>query len=155
MDMTGVQMAEKLGCAKSLVSRYRGQGMPMDSVVKARAWIRANVRPRADPKRAIADARSPFQQSRANREAAEASIAELELARRRKEVVRRDAVERAGFDAGRGLRDAVVAGARRMAAEVAPLTTAAECETVLARELRLLLEAFVTDLRKRIEGAEA
>jgi hypothetical protein len=155
------QIAEHLGVRQPRVSKMVERGMPTDSLQAAAAWYESNVRVKAKPaqrqaesaaKRAASD---PYQRSRATREAAEASIAELELARRRKEVVRRDAVERAGFDAARGLRDAVMAASRRIAAEVAPLNTAGACEAVLARELRQLLEGFVADLRKRVEGAEA
>jgi len=81
-----------------------------------------------------------YDSSRARREAAEAAVAEIKLAGLY--LVKAD-VDSAVFEAARALRDGLMNCARRIAADVAPLASADECEAVIERELRALLESMV------------
>lgn len=91
--------------------------------------------------------------SRARREAAEAELAELKLAELRGLVLRREAVETATFNASRAMRDGLVNCARRLAADVATLSTPHECEQVIAREHRQLLDIWNRSMAEQIRAA--
>ena len=90
------------------------------------------------------------QVARTRREIAEANIAEIKEAELKGRYIEKTAVDRAVFEAARGLRDGLTNCSRRMAAEVAALSTPNECEIVIAKELRHLLEAFTRQLASRI-----
>jgi hypothetical protein len=81
-----------------------------------------------------------YDTSRARREAAEAATAELKLAELAGKFLLKSDVENATFEIARALRDGLNNCARRIAAEVASLSTADECEDVIDRENRALLE---------------
>lgn len=83
-----------------------------------------------------------YDSSRARREAAEAEIAELKLAEQAGRFLVRGDVDSCVFEVARALRDGLMNCARRIAADVAPLTTADECEAVIDREHRILLESM-------------
>jgi len=83
-----------------------------------------------------------YDSSRARREAAEAELAELKLAEQAGRFLLRDDVDSCVFEVARALRDGLMNCARRIAADVAPLTTADECEAVIDREHRILLESM-------------
>jgi hypothetical protein len=83
-----------------------------------------------------------YDTSRARREAAEAAKAELQLAELAGRFLLKADVDSAVFEIGRALRDGLMNCARRIAADVAPLATADECEAVIEREHRLLLESM-------------
>lgn len=135
-DQIGVrEMARQLGCAASLVHRYKGRGMPLESVDLARAWIRDNVRP--GPRSRLgsggpAAPRSPkadtYQAARARREMAEAEMAELEARRRAGALVNKAEVERGAFDAFRELRDATINALRDVADRLVGMTDVREIE---------------------------
>ena len=69
------------------------------------------------------------------------------------ELVRRADVERGAFEVARELRDRLTTCARRIASEVAAIGTAAECEAVIDREHRILLELLVSGIREKL-GSE-
>ncbi|SFD83746.1 hypothetical protein [Massilia yuzhufengensis] len=98
-----------------------------------------------------------YDSSRARREAAEATLAELKLAEQAGQFLVKSEVDAAVFEAARALRDGLVNCARRIAADVAALGTADECEAVIEREHRLLLESlahgFSEKLGAQVEGA--
>jgi hypothetical protein len=52
-------------------------------------------------------------------------------------------VDSAAFEIARALRDGLMNCARRIAADVAPLSSAEECEAAIDREHRALLESLV------------
>lgn len=87
-----------------------------------------------------------FERARIRHKVAEANLAELEEARIKGLHVEKSKVDMAFFEASRGLRDGMTNCSRRLAAEVATLTTPSECEVVIARELRHLLESFTRQL---------
>jgi hypothetical protein len=65
-------------------------------------------------------------------------------------LVAKASVEKAVYEAARALRDGMTNCSRRMAAEVATLTTPAECEEVISKELRHLLDAFSRELAQKV-----
>ena len=89
-------------------------------------------------------------EARTRREIAEANIAEIKEAELSGKFVEKSAVDRAVYEAARGLRDGMTNCSRRLAAEVATLTTPEECEYVIAKELRHMLEAFSRQLAQKI-----
>lgn len=90
-----------------------------------------------------------FEEARIRHKIAEANLAELEEARIKGLHVEKTKVDAAFFEAARGLRDGMTNCSRRLAAEVATLTTPTECEVVIARELRHLLESFTRQLTQK------
>lgn len=91
-----------------------------------------------------------FEEARIRHKIAEANLAELEEARIKGLHVEKTKVDAAFFEAARGLRDGMTNCSRRLAAEVATLTTPAECESVIAKELRHLLESFTRQLAQKM-----
>lgn len=91
-----------------------------------------------------------FEEARIRHKIAEANLAELEEARIKGLHVEKSKVDIAFFEAARGLRDGMTNCSRRLAAEVATLTNPAECEGVIAKELRHLLESFTRQLAQKI-----
>ena len=94
-------------------------------------------------------------EARTRREIAEANIAEMKEAELSGKFIEKTAVDRAVFEASRGLRDGMTNCSRRLAAEVATLTTPTECEQVISKELRHLLDAFSRQLAQKIAPAPA
>ena len=90
-----------------------------------------------------------FEEARIRHKIAEANLAELEEARIKGLHVEKSKVDMAFFEAARGLRDGMTNCSRRLAAEVATLSTPSECEVVIARELRHLLESFTRQLAQK------
>ena len=100
------ELAEALGVDPSVVTRDKAKGMPVHDVDQARAWRRANVRPRLNatppaaesrrhaperaetPGAAESEGAPDYWDSRSRRELAEAELAELKLAEQRGELVR-------------------------------------------------------------------
>lgn len=83
-----------------------------------------------------------YETSRARREAAEATVAEIKLAEMAGQYLVKSDVDSVVFEVARALRDGLMNCARRIAADVAPLTTADECEAIIDREHRTLLESM-------------
>jgi len=152
-------IAKGLGIDPILVTRYKRQGMPIDSLEAARAWRAANIRPRAvsgsPAKKTAASKRAepngharakrpppnPYQDARTRLAIAEAQDAELRLLER-KGVLRHEGALRAEL-ARRlsGLRDAILQMPSRLQAVAAAETDEAkvydliqdECFGVLAQ----------------------
>lgn len=130
-----------------------------------------HTRPRANGKRmsAAAPAAAPagpaappadqsgmvpsYDSSRARREAAEASLAEMKEAEMSGKYLLKADVDSAIFEIARALRDGLTNCARRIAADVAGLGLAADCENVIDREHRALLANMATAVTNRM-GAE-
>lgn len=92
-----------------------------------------------------------YDTSRARREAAEAEAAEIKLAEMAGRFLLKADVEASMFEVARGLRDGLSNCARRIAAEVAALTTAEACEDVIERELLALLESMAHMLKSDLD----
>lgn len=128
----------------------------IDPAVADAAWLR-NSRARVHPtSRAASKAPPPgddvadYSESRARRESAEASLAELALGEANGTLLSRESVERGAFQAARGLRDNLDAAASALGAEVAGLTQASDCETAIRSAHRQLLEDFVREIARMI-----
>lgn len=91
-----------------------------------------------------------YDSSRARREAAEATLAELKLAEQAGQFLVKADVDAAVFEATRALRDGLMNCARRIAADVAALATADECEAVIEREHRQLLESLAHSVNEKL-----
>ena len=81
---------------------------------------------------------------------ADADIAEIKAAELAGKYVDKSVVERAVYEAARGLRDGMTSAARRLSAEVAALSAPGECEAVIAQEMRHLLDSFSRQLVQKI-----
>lgn len=92
-----------------------------------------------------------YDTSRARREAAEATAAEIKLAEMAGQFLLKSDVDSTVFEAARALRDGLMNCARRIAADVAPLGTAEECEEVIEREHRTLLESLAHTFAERLD----
>jgi len=110
--------------------------------------LETSVAPEASPpSRPAAD--PGYMQFRARREEADAQIAEMNAAKMRGAMLMREDVDRAMFEIGRELRDALTSCARRIASEVASMSSAEACETVIDREHRIVLQLLVTSFREK------
>lgn len=91
-----------------------------------------------------------YDTSRARREEAEAKISEMKLAEMQGKYLLKEDVAAAVFEIARALRDGLTNSARRIAADVAALSTGEECEVVVEREHRALLESMNHALRAKL-----
>lgn len=80
----------------------------------------------------------------------DANQAEAKEAETMGRLVAKASVEKAVYEAARALRDGMNNCSRRLAAEVATLTTPDECEGVISKELRHLLDAFSRELAQKV-----
>ena len=94
-----------------------------------------------------------YMQFRMRREEADAQIAEMNAGKMRGTMVLRQDVDRAMFEIGREVRDRLTSCARRIASEVASVSTAEACEIVVDREHRIVLELLVTAFREKVGAA--
>lgn len=93
--------------------------------------------------------------SRARREAAEAARAEIKLAEDAGMFLLKADVRAQVFEIARAMRDGLTNCARRLAADVAPLTTAEECEAIIDREHRALLSSMTQTLDAKLRLSES
>lgn len=146
--MTFTELGKALGVEKSQVSKLAARGMPTDNVEAARAWRAQNLHPSWSPEArgeggpaGGAGAPSDFWASKARKEAAQAELAEIELARAKRGLCEVDRVHRAVFAAHRMLRDQLLAVPNRLAAQLVGLAPQAGAE-LIRTELRRCLEEF-------------
>lgn len=147
--MTMTDLAEALDLSKGQVSKLAARGMPTDSIETARAWRAQNLHPswsseargEGGPSVGGGTAPSDFWASKARKEAAQAELAEIELARAKHGLCEVDRVHRALFAAHRMLRDQLLAVPNRLAAQLVGLAPQAGAELIRA-ELRRCLEEF-------------
>lgn len=99
----------------------------------------------------LADDVPPYDVSRARREAAEATKAEIQAAELADTFLDKADVDSCMFEVARALRDALMNCGRRIAADVASLATADECEEVIEREHRAFLETMVQSLGEKLD----
>lgn len=91
-----------------------------------------------------------YMEYRIRSERANAEEKEINVAKLRGAMVMRQDVDRGMFEGSREIRDHLTASARRIAAEVASLTSAEACESIIDREHRIVLELLVTAFREMI-----
>ena len=91
-----------------------------------------------------------YVQHRVRREAAQAERAEIETAKLNGNMVMRDDVDRAWFEIGREFRDQVQTCARRIASEVAGLSTPEQCDAVLVREYSGFTDRLTKGFHERL-----
>lgn len=91
--------------------------------------------------------------ARTRREVAEAALAERKLEELSGRLVKREAVERAAFEAGRLLRDMVLTVPTKLAAELAAVSDPREIEQRIRAELRTVLDELARLTRTGLEAA--
>lgn len=91
-----------------------------------------------------------YTEARARRERAEAEEAEMRTAKIRGTMVLREDVDRAMFEIMREVRDRLTSCARRIASEVASVSSAEACESIIDREHRITLELLVSSFREKV-----
>ncbi len=122
-----------------------------------------HTRARANGKRSANDAGAPagagaangYDNSRARREEAEAAIAEMKLAEMSGKYLVKTEVAAAVFEIARAMRDGLTNASRRIAADVAGLASAGECEEVIDREHRALLVSMTHAIGMKLGAVEA
>lgn len=126
-----------------------------------------HTRPRANGKRNAAQAATTaapgvtefvagvpsYDSSRARREAAEASLAEMKEAEMSGKYLLKADVDSAVFEISRAMRDGLTNCARRIAADVAGIANAEDCEAVIDREHRALLDSMAHAVASRLGAA--
>lgn len=126
-----------------------------------------HTRPRANGKRDVAQAAAgaasgapelvagvpSYDSSRARREAAEASLAEMKEAEMSGKYLLKADVDSAVFEISRAMRDGLTNCARRIAADVAGIANAEDCEVVIDREHRALLDSMAHAVVARLGAA--
>lgn len=115
--------------------------VPMEMGSAAAPGARQSEKAAADP---------GYMQFRSRREEADAQIAEMNAAKMRGTMVIRQDVDRAMFEIGREVRDRLAACSKRIASEVASVSTAEACEAIVDREHRIVMELLVTGFREKI-----
>ena len=109
----------------------------------------------SDEKGAGASADPKYWDNKTKREGALAELAELELAKKRGDLVERERVEAMAFGAGRMLRDAVLGLPTRIAPELATMTDPFQVEVKLREALRQVFaeqsKMTADDLSKAME----
>lgn len=146
------KMAESVRRAPSLISRYKGRGMPMDSAEGALKWMRENVRddprfPRddGDGQEDEAEEAADYKKSRARREAAEAEIAELKLLELRGDLVRLAVVRAAVSRRAAAMRESFM----QLPARVVPLLVADPSAANMDRLIRAEIAAALDQLNEQ------
>lgn len=156
--MTQADYAAHRGCSGVAVFKAVKAGRislidgKIDATVADIQWsantrVRAsNRKPKADPEQMQTEGRdvasAPVEDylvSRSRREAAEASIAEMKEAEMKGKYLLKTEVASAAFSMARSMRDGLTNCALRIAAEVAGINNAKDCESVIDREHRALL----------------
>ena len=89
------------------------------------------------------------------REAAEAQMARIKLGEMQGKYLVKTEVDSAIFEIARAMRDGLTNCARRIAADVAGLSDAAECEAVIDREHRALLESMTHRITAKLGAGTA
>lgn len=158
-------IGRELGLSPANMTKMRKQGCPMDSVDSVRAWrtTRQNIAARKPepaqsygsddgqpPENCTGDECEGLDSARTRLMVADADIAEIKAAELAGRYVDKSVVERAVYEAARGLRDGMTSAARRLSAEVAALSTSGECEAAIAQEMRHLLDSFSRQLAQKI-----
>jgi hypothetical protein len=161
-------LAAALGVDQALITRYKRRGMPVHSVEAALQWRAENVRQRAGGAATAVDAQAAgrprvptaaragdYQAARTRREEAEASKAELELARLEGAVLDRERTLRGVLTAWRVLRDQSSTLGRTLAPTLAALQGEAAIRQAVERAIADLQGAFAAKLTALANDAQA
>ena len=161
-ELSQTELAKALGLSKSRITAMKKDGMPTDSIEAALAWRKAwqNIARRKPTPRAHASegrAEKPgvemsHNEARTRREIAEASMAEIKLGEMQGKYVVKAEVDSASFEIARALRDGLTNCARRIGADVAGLSDAVDCEAVIDREHRVLLDSMAHSLASKLSA---
>lgn len=160
-------LAELLGISKGAASKQAGRGMPTNTLEAARAWRKAHLNPASvkgtrfdahytNTTAAQSDSEQPGDTTETHHEArtrltiAEANLAEIKEQELRGQYLERAKVESTAFEISRTLRDSLMNCARRIAADVAGISSADECEAIIEREHRALLENMSHSLANKL-----
>lgn len=158
-------IGRELGLSPANMTKMRKQGCPMDSVDSVRVWrtTRQNIAARKPepaqscspdngqpPENCTGGECEGLDSARTRLMVADADIAEIKAAELAGKYVDKSAVDRAVYEAARGLRDGMISAARRLSAEVAALSAPSECEAAIANEMRHLLDSFSRQLAQKI-----
>lgn len=133
-------------------------GMLYQKHTRARANGKRGANPAGAANAAGASAAIPagagYDDSRARREVAEAAIAEMRLAEMQGKYLVKTEVAASVFEIARALRDGLTNAARRIAADVAGLSDAQECEEVIDREHRALMVSMAQSIKVKLASSE-
>ncbi len=161
-ELSQTELAKALGLAKSRITAMKKQGMPTHSVEAAHAWRKArqNIARRKPAPTTHASEKQPenlgvemsHDEARTRREIAEARMADIRLGEMQGKYVVKAEVDSAIFKISRALRDGLTNCARRIGADVAGLSDAADCEAVIDREHRALLDNMIHSLNNELGG---
>lgn len=146
---TQKQLAHALGIDPALVTQYKRQGMPIDSVASAAAWREANVRPRINPRTGTKAAR-PTKESRYHLLRTDGQMLEnreraLRVLQAEGVLVHRDKVRSEIARRLAGLRDSLLQIPPRLQSVLAAESDEAKCHDILQDELYLVL-AQITEV---------
>lgn len=135
----------------------RGAVGPVDQAVQV-GRTAANDAPTATPPAAPQAQAQPvneYQDARTRREQAEATKAELELAKMAGRVIERAPAQQAVYDAFHALRDALLATPRRVAPMCVGINDTRELEHLITTELRKGFEAFEARMLATLDERKA
>jgi len=90
-----------------------------------------------------------YMQAKTLREVFDAKMAQLDYEREIGKLIKKQEVESALFEISRSIRDGLFNCARRIAAEVSGLSTSDECELVIEREHRAILENMTRQFKDK------
>ena len=93
-----------------------------------------------------------YMQAKTAREVYDAKMSQLDYERETGKLIKKQEVESALFEIARAVRDGLTNSARRIAAEVSSLTTSDECEAVIDRENRAILENMTKAFKDRLQS---
>jgi len=93
-----------------------------------------------------------YMQAKTAREVYDAKMAQLDYERESGKLVKKQEMESALFAIARAVRDGLTNSARRIAAEVSSLNTAEECEAVIDRENRAILENMTKAFKDQLQS---
>ena len=143
-------LAKALRVSTNSITAWIGKGCPSSKLKdgsyqfdlpKVQAWREKTRRVRVTGDKTLADAQL-------RKENALAALRELELGRKRGELVEKAKVEAAAFRVGRQVRDSLLGLPDRLAGIIAAEPSQAKIHALLTRELRQCLEALTSDGRK-------
>lgn len=158
-------IGRELGLSSAGMVKLKKQGCPTGSVEAVRAWRQANQniaarKPEPKPPGGIIteagiDAVESLDEARTRLMIADADLAELKRAEATGKFLKKAEVNSTAFEIARALRDGLMNCARRIAADVAGLSSAADCEAVIDREHRALLESMAHRITAKLGTAAA
>ena len=126
--------------SKSMVTKYVAAGMPVDKsgkldLAKCQSWVNDNIKSHSNPNETLAEAQT-------RKEAAVASLRELELQERRGELLRADETQATWESIISTTRSHLLLLPAKLGYKVAVLTDPAECQSVIDAEIKAALKSL-------------